>query len=290
MIAAMPGRSRNADRQAIEAFARIHQGKAGSANGSRLFSGHPPATPRHTNGIPEGDYVQSTEGGSVLEPLPGVQSGAHDLLTGPTLMPGGEMDATSFGYLPPLPNLERPRIGRRVAVASTATVVVILIALGIAGAASGPRHNHVSTSSRTSSAAGTSGISAVSTHRSSKSGGRGDSTRPRESTTTQATTGPLSPTSTSAGSVQFLMPAGSGPYSVTIAAAGGSCWTEASASSGSSVSWAGTVAEGSRQVLAPGPSWWLRLGAPEYATVTVNGRLLRLPATSAPLDVDIVTS
>ena len=86
------------------------------------------------------------------------------------------------------------------------------------------------------------------------------------------------------------MAQGSGPFSVTISAAGGPCWAEVSSSSGSTVSWAGTVAQGSQHVLAPGASWWLRLGAPEYVTVTVNGRPLELPGTSQPLDVDIATS
>lgn len=283
MIAAMPGRPRNSDRQAIEAFARIHQGKAGTANGSRLFTGHKPGAHDHTDGLVGDDHLVAN-GSAHPEVAAAALAGVHEPPAGSAPLNGHEVDPASFGYLPPLPNLERPRVGRRVVVASTAAVVVILIALGIAGAASGPRRSHLSASSKT---AATSRPSSA-THRSSGSAGTGGA--PAQSTTTTAGTGPISPTSTSAGSVQFLMAAGSGPLSVTIAAAGGSCWTEVAPSSGSSVSWAGTVADGSQHVLDPGSRWWLRLGAPEYATVTVNGRRLQLPATSSPLDVDIATS
>jgi hypothetical protein len=287
MIAAMPGRARNSDRQAIEAFARIHQGRAGSANGSGRFNGIHPVP--HSAADGGGADHALVENGAYADPAAG-RAGAQDWPVGSTAVHSGPIDPTSFGYLPPIPNLERPRMGRRVVVASTATVVVILIALGIAGAASGPGRSHVKTNSKgpaATQAARTSGAAAGSHGRP----GSGSATRASGQTTaTTSATGSIPPSSTAAGSVRFLMAPGSGPFALTIAAAGGSCWTEVSPSSGSSISWAGTVADGSQRVLAPGSSWWLRLGAPEYATVTVNGRRLQLPTSSTPLDVDIVTS
>src|SRR5579863_1360556 len=104
----MPGRPRNVDRQAIEAFARIHEGRAGAVNGNRR-----PLNSHNGTG-----------------PGPG-PDGAR---SAPLYVPA---EPAYFGFLPPMPNLERPRIGRRVAIASVATVVVILIALGIAGATGG---------------------------------------------------------------------------------------------------------------------------------------------------------
>jgi len=287
MIAAMPGRSRNADRQAIEAFARIHQGQAGSTNGSGLFNGHRPAPLHDTNGVGPDHVV--VDNGACADQGAGI-AGLQDMPVSSAALHGDGLDPTSFGYLPPIPNLERPRIGRRVFVASTATVVVILIALGIAGAASGPRHVHGRTAAKTGPAPGHSGAAAAASESRGRSGSGSAARGSDQSTPTTSGTGPISPTSTTAGSVRFLLAPGTGPFALTIAAAGGSCWTEVAASSGSKISWAGTVADGSQRVLAPGPSWWLRLGAPEYATVTVNGRRLQLPASSAPLNVDIATS
>jgi hypothetical protein len=287
MIASMPGRARNADRQAIEAFARIHQGRAGSANGSGRVNGSRAGAPRPADGGGP-DHVLG-ENGAYLDDGPGTAL-VQDWPVGRTAAHSGAVDLTSFGYLPPIPNLERPRIGRRVVVAAIATIVVILIALGIAGAASGPGRSHVKTASRPPIATHHAGSSAAPAGSHGRSGSGSASRSLGKSTATTSATGPISPTSMAAGSVRFLMAPGTGPFALTIAAAGGSCWTEVSSSSGSSISWAGTVADGSQRVLAPGSSWWLRLGAPEYATVTVNGRRLQLPASSAPLDVDIATS
>ena len=283
MIAAMPGRPRNADRQAIEAFARIHQGKAGSANGAGLFTGRPRIHPYPTVDLRD-DHPSN--GSGALSTGPSIPPTVHDFNLGGAALIADPTDPASYGYLPALPNLERPRIGRRVAIASTATVVVILIALGIAGAASGPRRGHHSSTGPSSSKTATTAGHAASTP---SPGAHGRSGQARSATITPVT-GPISPTSTTSGSVEFLMAQGSGPFSVTISADGGPCWAEVSSSSGGIVSWAGTVADGSQHVLAPGASWWLRLGAPEYVTVTVNGRPLKLPGTGQPLNVDIATA
>jgi hypothetical protein len=267
----MPGRPRNVDRQTIEAFARIHEGRAGAANGIRR--------PLNSdNGISQGPDQGNGPGRSPEHGAgPGSGVGPDVARSAPLYVP---TEPAHVGYLPPMPNLERPRMGRRVTIACIATVVVILIALGIAGATGGHRgrsHLRAETTASVPSASGpTSGGRSV--------GQSAHGPGARASTTTLAT-GPIAPRTTSSGSVQFQM--ASAPFTVTIAAVDGSCWAEAAASSGATVTWAGTVVQGGSHVLAPGSSWWLRLGAPEYVTVTVNGRRLQLPATSSPLDVGI---
>ena len=259
----MRGRPRNDDRKAIEAFARIHRGAAG-ASPSRV----------------------SRPGPDAARSIPGP----------------GPVDPGMIGYagLPALPNLERPRMGRRLVVALTVTAIVIVVALGLAGATSGPhgktgRLAANSAGSATGHGAGSAG-SGTTRSRSGSTRSRSGSTSGshagagRTTTSTVPTTGPVAPTSSSPTAASYVLPAGQAPLTVTIDGATGSCWAEAGPSAGAPLSWEGTVASGQQHVLAAAASWWLRLGAPEYARVTVNGRQLELPSSSQPLELTISTA
>ncbi|HVA44633.1 MAG TPA: RodZ domain-containing protein [Acidimicrobiales bacterium] len=237
----MPGRPRNDDRRAIEAFARIHQGTAGSTRSSH-----------HRTSLISPDASRFVPDFGPAEP-----------------------SSNGYAALAVLPNLERPRIGRRILIAATATAIVLVAAFGVAGA-TGTKHRG-SAKLAAEPAAATPGASRT---------GR----RSAPVTTTTAGNGPVSPTSSSPTEVSFVLPASAGPLMVTIAAVTGPCWAEAGTTSGGPLSWAGTIGRGQQQVLTPGAQWWLRLGAPEYVTVTVNGRQLELPVTSQPLNLSITTS
>jgi len=248
----MPGRPRNDDRRAIEAFARIHQGTVGSTRSSHR---------RDSLTSPDASRF-------VPDPTP------------------AEPFANGYAVLPVLPNLERPRIGRRILVAATATAIVLVVALGVAGA-TGAKHRGSAKLAADSALATAAGPGSATGPGSSRAGSHG---RSAASTATAPATGPVSPTSSGPTQASYVLPASAGPLSVTITATSGACWAEAGAASGGPVSWAGTIDRGQQHVLTPGAQWWLRLGAPEYVTVTVNGRQLELPVTSQPLNLSITTS
>ncbi|MHB1444730.1 MAG: RodZ domain-containing protein [Acidimicrobiales bacterium] len=259
----MPGRPRNDDRRAIEAFARIHQGTAGSTRSS----------PRRN--------ALTSPGASRFVPDPAP----------------AEPVANGYAALPALPNLDRPRIGRRVAIAAATTAIVLAAALGFTGATGtqhrGSAHLAAATRSATRSASRSATRSATrSASRSrSPSGSRsGSHSRSAASTAGTAATGPVSPTSSSPTQASYVLPASDGPLAVTITATSGACWAEAGPSSGRPLSWEGTIDQGLQHTLTPASQWWLRLGAPEYVAVSVNGRQLELPVTSQPLDLSITTS
>ncbi|HUZ43525.1 MAG TPA: hypothetical protein VMU63_03920 [Acidimicrobiales bacterium] len=239
----MPGRPRNDDRKAIEAFARIHQGTAGSARSS-----------------PRPNTLSSPDASRYV-PDPG---------------PAEPFANGGYAALPVLPNLERPRIGRRIAIAAAVTVIVLVAVLGLTGA-TGPKHKGSAKLAAASTGASTPAAS-PSRHRSASV------------TTTTATNGPVTPTSSSPTEASYVLPASAGLLSVTISAVSGPCWAEAGPTSGGAVSWEATIEQGQQHALAAGSQWWLRLGAPEYATVMVNGRQLELPVTSQPLTLSVTAA
>jgi hypothetical protein len=194
--------------------------------------------------------------------------------------------------LPPLPNLERPRPTRRILLASTALLVLALVALGVNGAISGPAKKPppgATGRSRTSAAlSGHSPRAAGGTARRTSSSSAGQH---RASTTaTTAGRGPLPPTSSQGGSDQYVL-TGTGPVSLVISATGGACWAEAGPTAGGPVSWEGTIPAGQAQVLAAQSTWWVRLGAPGHVQITADGRPLVLAGpTDGPLDITVTTA
>lgn len=256
----MPGRSRSDDRKAIEAFARIHRGVAG-------------------------DDPQVAARRRVVPPVEAEQTYA-----GPTNGSG----PIHGGYqpLPALPNLERPKMGKRVLAGVVAAVVVVLVAFGIAGATGGTHHQKGRTAGGTAAAAGTHGSAAGSRHASARHRAKKDAStttvRSNKTTvTTAAGTGPLAPTSTSAGGATYTVGSAGSPLTVVISGTSGSCWAEASPAVGGTVKWTGTIDPGQQQTLPSSPGWWIRLGAPEHVSITADGRTLKLPTGGQPLDVSI---
>lgn len=110
------------------------------------------------------------------------------------------------------------------------------------------------------------------------------------STAAPTTTRPpstLLPVSTSSTDVAFVAP--TGPYTVGFAGTG-ACWVGIQKSAGGSYVWEKTLAAGqTASYRATGPIV-IRIGAPEYIRVSVDGRRAKLPGLVQPYDVTLTPS
>ena len=109
--------------------------------------------------------------------------------------------------------------------------------------------------------------------------------RRRTSTTTTTTTTPseISPVSSSATEVGFVAPKGS--YTVEMTDAGGPCWVGISQTTQGAYLWEETLESGGTATYNASGPLVVRIGAPQYLGVSVNGVPLRLPGYVQPYDV-----
>ncbi|MGO9559490.1 MAG: RodZ domain-containing protein [Acidimicrobiales bacterium] len=174
---------------------------------------------------------------------------------------------------PPRPVIQRPRSrpawGR---LASVAAVLVVVAGLGYAGSrllAASPRHGTASPPTTLHHAGG--------------------GTVPSSTTSTTPTTvsDVLVPVSTSPTDVAFTAPRGS--YTVGLNVAGGTCWVGIQQLSGGPYVWEETLYSGQSASYKASGTLVIRIGAPKYLRVKVNGMTARLPAYVQPYDVTFDT-
>lgn len=275
-MAPVPRRpSGNDQRRAIEAIARIH-------DNTRRQSAPQPGSPGPARPGP----TRTGRGDTGWQPGPAVANP-------PTSSPRPLLQSLPRSFRP-LPNLERPRSGHRVLVAAIGlTLLGLVAAVATAGGGSHPAatgSGSGSGASASTSAPSTLRSTARATRSPRTSSGRSSRTRSQTKSSSPGSAGPLQPSSTGPGTASYVV-SGASSVSVVLAASGGPCWAEASPQPGGAVSWEGTIAAGQSHQLAPGTSWWIRLGAPVEVTVTANGRPLALPGTGdQPVDVTITAS
>lgn len=158
------------------------------------------------------------------------------------------------------------RPGRGIAAAGIVAVLALGTVIGLlATAGGGPRHAGGPTTTRPAS-------------------GPTTTTRPVVTTTSAPTE--LQPTSANSSVVTFAMPAGG--YTLSFSDVGGLCWVGAQQSSGGPYVWQETLSSGqSASYRASGPLI-VRLGAPKFLTLRVNGELAKLPGYIQPYDLSFV--
>jgi hypothetical protein len=112
--------------------------------------------------------------------------------------------------------------------------------------------------------------------------------RPKTSVTTHSptttTTPPqVQPTSATSSTAAYVAPATA--YTVALQAIG-PCWVEATQMSTGNVVWTGTLASGQTRSIPAAGSLFLRLGAADDVTVSLNGEQVLLPAGfQSPFDM-----
>ena len=177
---------------------------------------------------------------------------------------------TKVAIGPPRPLAQQHRFpvawGR---LASVAAVLVILAGLAFAGTRllTAPSGRHQST------------LPPVKHHHS------GGGTLPSSTTSTTPTTLPdvLVPVSTSPTDVVFTAPRGT--YTVGLQDAGGICWVGIQQVAGGPYVWEETLYSGQTASYNASGALVIRIGAPEYLGVKVNGMTARLPSYVQPYDV-----
>ncbi len=112
-------------------------------------------------------------------------------------------------------------------------------------------------------------------------------TRPRPSTAPTVAPSTLQPTSTSASVVTYQVPATT--YTVSFAAASGACWLGAQQQASGPYVRMWTLAPGAQATYAASGPLVVKIGAPRYVSISVNGTPLVLPAgRDQPYDVSLV--
>ncbi|MHB1974928.1 MAG: RodZ domain-containing protein, partial [Acidimicrobiales bacterium] len=112
-------------------------------------------------------------------------------------------------------------------------------------------------------------------------------THPRPSTAPTVAPSTLQPTSTSASVVTYQVPATT--YTVSFAAASGACWLGAQQQASGPYVRMWTLAPGAQASYAASGPLVVKIGAPRYVSISVNGTPLVLPAgRDQPYDVSLV--
>ncbi|MGO9196925.1 MAG: RodZ domain-containing protein [Acidimicrobiales bacterium] len=154
-------------------------------------------------------------------------------------------------------------------IASIAAAVLVAAALVVAGVdlASGgpPRH---------------AGVGQKKHHQHHHASTQHPTTSSTPSTTTPSV---FIPVSTSPADVAFTAP--SGPYTVSLDIAGGVCWIGIQQVSGGPYVWEQTLYSGQTENYKATGTLVIRVGAPRYLSMKVNGLPARLPAYVQPYDV-----
>lgn len=169
----------------------------------------------------------------------------------------------------------RPRAARRHLafgrVSSVAALVLIVAALVLAGL----RLTSNGTTPHQGGAAGST------THKATSSSHR--SGHKKHKTTTTTTPSTLVPVSTSSTDVAFVAP--TGKYTVALIDTGGVCWVGIQQTSGGPYIWQETLDAGQDASYTASGPLVVRIGAPRYLEVKVNGVPARLPGFVQPYDL-----
>jgi len=184
-------------------------------------------------------------------------------------------------------SIERPpwRLGTLVAVGVVVVLVVVLIVTGLHSTT--PTHHGSSTATTTAHTPST-----VSGHNGANAAGRRGAHHGHGAVTTTTTTAApavSAPTAVTARGATYQVSAAT--YSLSLAAASGECWVEATNPSTNAVLFSGTLLSGQSHIVAATGPVTVIAGAPGAFVATVNGVPVTLPAGSqAPFTLTFLTA
>ncbi|MHB1987175.1 MAG: RodZ domain-containing protein [Acidimicrobiales bacterium] len=157
-----------------------------------------------------------------------------------------------------------PGWGRMASLAAGVVVVAVLVLVGLRLSAGGSTPHAVASGAR---------------HHHSRVAARRHKTKTPTSTTPSA----LVPVSTSSTDVAFVAPKGT--YTVVMVDSGGTCWVGIQQTSGGPYVWQETLYSGQQATYKASGPLVVRIGAPRFLGVKVNGIPARLPGFVQPYDL-----